>query len=792
MKKISIIFLFTLSTLVTIAQPFKISGKVRNSLNGEPLAAAHVSIYNNQNNLLLTQGLTGKEGSFSFSGLKTDNIRIIISYIGYKLIDRQLELSDDIASELIFDMSPSPVPVGEVTVSALRKDKLLRNVSMPLAVVTEKNIDKLSAFTMADAVKNEPGLYLSRDGIWGTSLNIRGLSENRIVTLVDGNRIETSTDIAAGLAMIDVNDIERIEVIKGAASSLYGTGAMGGVINIITKEGHYSDKFSAGGTIWSSYHSVNQMMTTNTALHIGDRKWNLRLAGTFRDAENTKTPEGELLNSQFKDNNISAKFGYKPVDKHELKINYQRFFAKDVGIPGGKAFPETATATFPRELRDMFSVAYEIENPGHAVQNIKIKYFHQYILREVELKPNPNASTYPSGYHTTDGIHIQSGLIAGNQHFLTGGIDIWQRHLRTERKKLVNQPVFDNEDNIISVNKIEVGEIPIPESWHRNAGLFLQDEIRLFNDKLKMTAGGRIDLLNVKNEKVIDPLYRILNGTRIDNPPNQRLTFDEGNVSGISWSSDLGFLYNMSKNTDLTLSVSKSFRSPSLDERFKYIDLGASVLLGNPDLKPEHGYFFDMGMKIWKDHFQFSANAFMNTMNNLIVEMPGEANFPLVENPENSVTVPALINSNVDKALLYGLDMSLHYNFWNGIVFFSSFSYVRGKDTQNNINLPMIPPMNGRTGLRYNLPKWLNAELAVNMTADQNKIADGESVTKGYSRYDFVIFSNPVNFNFFHLSFIAGVENLTDRAYINHLASNRGFIKYEPGRNLFVRLKIEF
>ena len=75
---------------------------------------------------------------------------------------------------------------------------------------------------------------MGSDGPWATSINIRGLSENRLVILVDGHRVETATDLTASFSMIDVNDIERAEVIKGAQSSLYGTGAMGGIVNIIT------------------------------------------------------------------------------------------------------------------------------------------------------------------------------------------------------------------------------------------------------------------------------------------------------------------------------------------------------------------------------------------------------------------------------------------------------------------------------------------------------------------------------------------------------------------------------
>ena len=96
--------------------------------------------------------------------------------------------------------------------------------------------------SLSNVLASEPGIAMGSDGVWSTSINIRGLSENRLVTLIDGNRIETATDLTASLSMVDVNDIERVEVIKGAQSSLYGTGAMGGIVNIITKDGHFSGK----------------------------------------------------------------------------------------------------------------------------------------------------------------------------------------------------------------------------------------------------------------------------------------------------------------------------------------------------------------------------------------------------------------------------------------------------------------------------------------------------------------------------------------------------------------------
>lgn len=120
----------------------------------------------------------------------------------------------------------SPFP-GEVEISSLRVNRRVKDVPQPMAVVGASNFLKLSSQTLSNVLGMEPGIAMGRDGAWSTTINIRGLGENRLVTLVDGHRVETATDLTASFSMIDVNDIERVEVIKGAQSSLYGTGAMG-------------------------------------------------------------------------------------------------------------------------------------------------------------------------------------------------------------------------------------------------------------------------------------------------------------------------------------------------------------------------------------------------------------------------------------------------------------------------------------------------------------------------------------------------------------------------------------
>lgn len=139
------------------------------------------------------------------------------------------------------------IDIGEVVVSSLRIDRKVKELPAPLTVVRASDYQKQSSLTLSTVLNREPGISLGGDGIWATNINIRGLNENRLVTLVDGSRVETATDLTASMSMVDVWEIDRVEVIRGALSSLYGTGAMGGIINIITKDGHFSDQLYVSG-----------------------------------------------------------------------------------------------------------------------------------------------------------------------------------------------------------------------------------------------------------------------------------------------------------------------------------------------------------------------------------------------------------------------------------------------------------------------------------------------------------------------------------------------------------------
>jgi outer membrane receptor protein involved in Fe transport len=197
---------------------------------------------------------------------------------------------------------------------------------------------------------------------------------------------------------------------------------------------------------------------------------------------------------------------------------------------------------------------------------------------------------------------------------------------------------------------------------------------------------------------------------------------------------------------------------------------------------------------MWKKKFNFQADVFANRILNMITEVPGEFIYTWNTGASEGIkdTLPAFVNANISKAFLVGFDAGFQFQLFSGFVLSGSGSYVRGKDTETGSNLPQIPPLSGRFGIRYTRNKVGSAELTIVGAARQDKIAGGETETGGYTRLDLALGSIPVNLGPVRLQLLAGVDNLTDRSYTNHLSTNRGSISVEPGRNFFLRMSLAF
>jgi hemoglobin/transferrin/lactoferrin receptor protein len=650
------------------------------------------------------------------------------------------------------------------------------NFALPMAVVNKSTLETNAFNTPADALQRETGISLTRDGIWATSVNIRGLSEQRLLFLVDGDRIQTSSDIAGALSTVDMASIEEIEVIKGAGSVLFGTGAMGGIVNFVSERPTYSPTFHTSGKIASEFNSVNSLWGNSANLNFTTNQWYIALTGSFRTAQNTQSPKGEILSSQFHDASWGLKAGIKYAPNEEFLVNYQHVGAWDVGIPGVSAFPAIASVRYKKVERNQLSGEYIITSINDYLSKLSLKLYTQNITRDVESILKPTSTVLlPSSVNSTTGAKLTSNWEFSPKQSLVLGAEGWFRDSETARLKIVTPS-----DTLFTVT----GEQPIANARMLDLGAFAHYSWKIVPTKLTMNAGVRLDYIRTENDSAFNPVFKYIVKKGITTDVLGRTLLYESNVvPEIGYAAHVDIVYNVARYQSLALSIANSYRAASIDERFKYIDLGTITHVGNPNLKPERGSFANLNYTFSSSKIRVKTDVFANYLFDLITEEPG-----------TYLGRAALINTNISKALFLGAELEANWNINNSFSLLANASYTRARDVDADKALPQIPPLSGFASLDYHSGKMIEASFSTLWAAKQAEIASGETPTDGHIIFNLDVHSTPIQLNNTFLQLFAGADNLLNTAYYDHLTSVRGSgVKYyEPGRNVFVKAKLNF
>jgi len=345
-------------------------------------------------------------------------------------------------------------------------------------------------------------------------------------------------------------------------------------------------------------------------------------------------------------------------------------------------------------------------------------------------------------------------LVPNDTHRVTVGLDTFYedatsaRTIRDTASAWVN-PGFD-------------GVPVIPDSTRMGVGAFVQDEITL-GDRWIVTPGLRADWIEAQT----------------DGHPRHQLSGEETSESSAA-SGNLGILYRVSNELNLYGNVGRAFRAPTLLELYFYGPHDVGNDIGDPDLDPETSWNFDIGLKTRTDRLHTMISAFYNIVDDYIVkENQGDGNYRYM---------------NYAHVSLYGAEAGLDYELGGGFSTFASLSYVRGENDDTGENLPGIPPLKGRYGVRYDTTLSAENRLwmeVMGLTAsDQDKTGPNERETDGYTRGDARIGVDLGN----SWSLVAAVENFTDELYQDHLSSTwQEFgLNDQAGRNVKLMLKARF
>ncbi|TMM56713.1 TonB-dependent receptor [Maribacter algarum] len=678
------------------------------------------------------------------------------------------------------EQTQDTIKIAPVEVTALRSSSPLKNLPVNVVVVNQRAILETQPPSATEILKYIPGVVVQNDGGITSTPIIRGLSRERAPILIDGNSFVGGR--IRSYALIDPWQVERVEVIKGPASAFWGSDAVSGLVNVITRkaENGYGKDFKVGASLYGGYQSVNSYSRGRLEVEGRGNGFDFLIGGGIRDASNTDTPGGEIPNSQFKSNYFDWNIGYSPAENHRFEFSGKIFKNEDVGFPGGLGAPgpPIRVRLFSPDEQTGYNFNYTGKKLSSVIEEVGFSaYFKQQRLHidQVTNVRFPNTMNVNRRIDVNldvdvdfGGIKAFTALRLAENSKLTVGADYLREHRFGTKRELVVD-IFNPMG--VQVNQVAPppGQIQ-PDSYATSIGIFAVEEWKV-SDAVDLLIALRYD--NVKNEIESEPFFipAIASLYNADNSSdnNSALT---GNI---------GAKFHASEKSDFSVNLANSFRGPDLFSKYNFAD----GVIPNPDLGPEKGIFYELGYAYDSDNFDFNLNFYQNFVNDLYV--PVSVDFQ---------GTPNIQNQAIGKAKLTGLEYQLSHTIGKLSSVFLTGSYIRGKNEITNDDLAFMPANQNILGfqIRNNSDTFFGRFETV-IVGEQDKPAPTERETDSYNLFNLSAGFNLHNLfsNFPYSKFVLSVDNLVNEEYQSHVfrgtpGNQTRFLA--PGRSINAQLII--
>lgn len=674
--------------------------------------------------------------------------------------------------------------LDSITVTATRSERNIDQVSRSVSIVSQETIERRRASDVPRLLREHPGISEASNGGLAGQLIIRGFSTQgfRAPLFVDGDRFRGRNTIEYSL--FNPEQIERVEVIRGPASSLYGTDSFAGVINIITKRhsGDVTGPFQfTDNSLSFDYATVNDLFGGRLQLGGAGNGFDILLGANLRKAGNFDSPAGEIPNSGFDAPSFDLRAGYtfSPGQRLELSGRYSDIERERAGgqfaAPGAANGPgirqRLMTDKSFKEKYLRFAYTGESLFSGR-LRDVEASLYWRDLYTHVNVIPDArNPTTFVDVFVVgptviggrLKGVHDINDILA-----ITFGSD-WYYEDRDGTQRSVKGKPRSQRD---------------PDTDQFNIGVYGLAEFQA-TDTLKLSGSLRYDHIRTRLDVgfITDPDSLDLlaqSGETIKNNP----------VTG-----SVGMVWNMTDHAILFGNVSTSFRTSSVTE-LAAIGKGVNSVFRVPnlDIKPEKGINHEIGLRLRYDHWQADITGFYNDLEDLI-----ERNAPVTFNGN-----PAVQIQNIGEAEVYGVEMQMGWSPTEDWYLSTNATYTRGNDKITDTPLSQIMPWNGFLSARWEPVQhgfYLESTLEWALNKDRFN-PEQERRTNGYSVFNlyagfYLDEMWPGLFN--GVTVRLAIENLFDKEY--RLPAGVEDIKFpvspsnpliEPGRNVMIGLNIKF
>jgi len=565
----------------------------------------------------------------------------------------------------------------DVVVTATRYATSRLDTPVPVDVITPNQMEQNQPANVTEAASASPGVNVnSPSGGYYTNPNIRGLGGRRVVMLLDGRRVDSGKPIGVSGYFLSVSNIQRIEIMRGPGSVLYGSDAIGGVIHVISVDPLLTAGFSTNGHL--RIQSASSEIASDLGFIWANKKVGVSLFGQFRDADNYYMGDGNIMeNSDFTDGLINLAYCSCPVDGHRLVLRGWAYLGDEIGRGMNDLdLEKRRVIRFPHDRVYISTIDYRYKPVKGVLEEVQILAGFDYTDRLLARS-----------MHTEDYSRITS--------LMTQQSDFWNlslnpvfklRPISSNRLLIGMDGRYRRMSMLQTVTSYLPGDIIPPSRVSRpydnadsfSGAVFAQDEQRFWQDKIRFSAGIRWDSIYQR--------YPIINA--------ETASTHNGALSG-----NLGLVISPIENISLTLNAGRAFRSPTMEEKFVELTFCKGVVCGKPEVKPETSWNFDIGFKGSYSILDFGLYGYAILLDDYIALKAAESGSCDYQ------------YTNISRALLAGGELRLQLTFRQvakalNVRVFANTAYVYGKDLDLKTPLPQIPPLSIKGGLRlYGKPR---------------------------------------------------------------------------------------
>lgn len=716
-----------------------IRGQVLDAATGQPLAGAQVRIVE------LNRGdVTHEDGQFNFTRLAGGKYTLVVERLGYRRVTRTIEVGARDSVYLRIPLSFSALELPGLMVST--RGRQSNDQSRAATVLSGQELARKLDATIAATLDGQPGVTMSSSGPATARPIIRGLGGDRILILEDGDRVgDLSASAPDHAVAVEAVTATQIEVVRGPAALLFGSNALGGVVNVIREEIPTTPAGRLHGGFNLQGQSVNRGISGGGYITGGTGPFAVRLEGSARTAGDLRTPAGVLENTESHTYSLSAG-GSLVGERGYAGISY-RFYDSGYGVPGHHHGHDHGPDDDHDHDHDHDGVSIEMRR--HTIRLGALRRPESERITSIEA----NGAFNHYEHQELEG----AGEIGTEYRLLSGTAGVVAR----------TGALGPFSGGAIGVQgqwrDLEVaGELVAPPTSEYTLAGFVMQELDL--SPIRLEFGARYDWHRVS--------------PRASDFPGDAPERSFGAVSASA-----AALYDFGGGIGLGVNVARAFRTPDATELYSQGPHLAtySVEIGNPDLEAETGLGTDIFLRITRDRVKSEFALFRNAIDNYI--------FPRRTGETDADTGLPVYRFAGERAVLMGFEGRTEWSVTDRLVLDGTISQVRGTLTKTDEPIPFIPPRTGRLAARYEAPGYFLG-VGAKLAARQDRVGEFEDPTAGYTVFDATAGVRWVARGRVH-SVTLRADNIADTEYRDHLSRIKDIMP-QPGRSVSLLYRLNF